>query len=292
MSIPTLRSAFLDPDWLSASEAWAGHIPFAFWIAEAARPNTLVELGTHSGNSYFAFCQSVQHNHLQTKCFAIDTWQGDAHAGFYGAEIYQTVCAHNEKHYQQFSRLLRMTFNDGLALFENGSIDLLHIDGLHTYDAVKHDFETWLPKLSSRGIVLFHDIAVRDRGFGVWRVWAELSKRYDHLEFSHSNGLGVLFVGEERTPEVLSLIEEWHSLGGREVILAVFEKLGNDVTKKVLSDRALIERDSQILLLKETICEQAMHIQNTRSSFSWKLATPLRVSEHLFIRLFKKLSRR
>lgn len=287
-----LKSAFLEPDWLSESEAWVGHIPFAFWIIEAARPRTFVELGTHAGNSYFAFCQSVQHNHLQTRCCAIDTWQGDVHAGFYGEKIYQTVFAHNETRYQEFSQLLRMTFDKGQALFENGSIDLLHIDGLHTYEAVKHDFETWLPKLSSRGIVLFHDTTVRDRGFGVWQIWAELSERYNHLEFSHSNGLGVLFVGDEQTPEVLGLVEEWRSVSGREVVLGFFEKLGKGVSTEMLFRRTLIEKNNQITLLNQIIDEQAMYIQNTRTSFTWRLATPLRVSEHLLNRLLRKLSRR
>ena len=85
-----------------------------------------------------------------------------------------------------------MDFDNALSMFEDSSIDLLHIDGYHTYEAVKHDFTSWYPKLSENSIVLFHDIEVRKGDFGVYRLWEELSE-LPHFEFSHSNGLGILF---------------------------------------------------------------------------------------------------
>ncbi|MEA3464446.1 MAG: class I SAM-dependent methyltransferase, partial [Thermodesulfobacteriota bacterium] len=187
------ETASFMPKSLQLPDAWVGHLPFAAWLTQQIEPKIFVELGTHSGNSYFAFCQSVVENNLPTKCVAVDIWQGDKHSGHYSEDVFYLVDTYNKEHYARFSSLMRMTFDEAVALFEDKSINLLHIDGLHTYEAVKHDFETWLPKLAPGAVVLFHDTEVHERGFGVWQLWAELKIRYPLcFEFNHSNGLGVL----------------------------------------------------------------------------------------------------
>ena len=172
--------------------AWLGHIPFIFYLISVKKPNLIVELGTHAGCSYFGMCEAVKLNKLQSNCFAVDTWQGDAHAGFYPDAIFNLVEDFNKKNYQEYSILLRMTFDNALKKIEDNSIDLLHIDGFHTYQAVKHDFETWLPKVSSGGIILFHDTNVKERDFGVYKLWEEIRSNYPSIEFKHSFGLGVM----------------------------------------------------------------------------------------------------
>lgn len=238
--------------------AWVGHLPFANWIVQQTRPRVFVELGTHTGNSYFAFCQSIRELKFASKAYAVDTWQGDDQAGFYGDEVFREVSEHN-KLYSDFSTLIRKTFDQALDSFEEKSIDLLHIDGLHTYEAVKHDFESWLPKLKPNALVLFHDSNVHFDTFGVHKLWSELSQKYETVEFLHSHGLGIL---EIPGPNASCLPKD----DGQRALLRIFFA--------GLSDAQFVrfERDA---LLKE---RDALHKERDamRFSLSWRLTAWLR----------------
>ena len=219
------RSIFWRPSYIAQS-AWLEHIPFAFWLVDTLQPRKIVELGTHYGSSYFSFCQSITKLDLETQCYAVDTWGGDEHAGQYGEEVYRQVSEHNQQHYSDFYTLVRSTFDQALEHFPQGSIDLLHIDGLHTLEAVRHDFESWLPKLSDRAVVIMHDTNVRERGFGVFQLMDELKQQYPHFEFAHGHGLGVIGVGSEQSSEMMSLYDLSGNASATRQVQEVFSRLG------------------------------------------------------------------
>jgi hypothetical protein len=201
----------LRPKRVTATSAWVSHIPFAYALVQMCRPRTLVELGTHKGDSYCAFCQAVAAMGAATgtapaRCTAIDTWQGDPQAGAYGPDVLTDLRAHHDPLYGGFSTLLQSTFDDARPRFEDRSIDILHIDGFHSYEAVRHDYESWLPKMSERGVMLFHDTRDRRPDFGVWRLWHEIAPSGPSFEFPFGAGLGVLVVGNDPPPVLLRFI--------------------------------------------------------------------------------------
>jgi glycosyltransferase involved in cell wall biosynthesis len=290
-----INIANFSPKSLHFPDAWMGHLVFAAWLIKEFKPKNFVELGTHSGNSYFSFCQAVLEDNLSTKCYAVDTWQGDEHAGYYDDDIFKQVDAYNQEHFSGFSRLLRMTFDDAAAYFNEKSIDLLHIDGMHTYEAVKHDFETWLPKLASGAIVLFHDTNVRKDDFGVWKLWEELQDRYPrNLEFTHSHGLGVLQIAGDSEGDSLEWLDPSSSVQG--VLKDYFTALGerqreryalSHTKKEVLNlSQTLAERDTQLAERDAQLAEREAQLESLLKSRVWRITAPLRAAGNVY-RKFK-----
>lgn len=274
-----LNIASFSPKSIQFPNSWVGHLPFAAWVIQQISPKIFVELGTHSGNSYFSFCQSVKESGISTQCYAVDTWQGDEHAGQYGDEIFSNINAFNKEHYEAFSQLLRMTFDDAVNNFADESIELLHIDGLHTYEAVRHDFETWLPKLAPGAVVMFHDTNVTERNFGVWKLWQELQARYPNsLEFVHSHGLGVLQINNATNNKKMEWLQQ--NSPEKQKLIDYFAALGNwQLERFALTElkQTLIEREVQVVNLNQILIEREGQIASLYNSNSWRITQPLRV---------------
>jgi GT2 family glycosyltransferase/glycosyltransferase involved in cell wall biosynthesis/SAM-dependent methyltransferase len=261
-----LAPLFWNSERIGQTSAWWSHVPFAHWLVAASRPRLFVELGTHTGVSYTTFCEAVRNTGCGARCYAVDTWQGDAHAGAYGEEVHDDLRVFNEARYGSFSELIRARFDDALVYFADGSIDLLHIDGLHTYEAVKHDFESWLPKLSDKAVVILHDTNVKRDDFGVYRLFGELGQHYPTFEFSHGFGLGVVAVGVDAPQSVLDLCavkqperiatlrDRFAFLGTRWLVAAREALVINDLHARI--DTLQAEYDQQ----HETSADQAFEI--------------------------------
>jgi GT2 family glycosyltransferase len=282
---PDLAPLFWVPERCGRDSTWWGHVPFAQWLTCAARPRVMVELGTYRGVSYSAFCEAVRREKLETHCFAVDTWQGDAQSSFYEDTVYEEFREFHDAHYAAFSTLLRCTFDEALPRFADGSVDLLHIDGLHTYEAVRHDFERWLPKLSRSGVVLFHDINIYWPGFGVWQLWRELKQQHPHFEFEHSCGLGVLAVGNAVPQAVAGLCAigdtaEGTVLRDRLAFLAerwmTEARLSQEQACISALETAQREAEQRIAQAEAQAAEVTVRLQQVYASTSWRVLEPVR----------------
>jgi len=81
----------------------------------------------------------------------------------------------------------------------SSQLDFLFIDGDHTYDGVKRDFEMYSPLVRKDGIIAFHDIVphAEDKNCGVDRFWNEIKSLYEHTEIVDSwqqkwAGIGII----------------------------------------------------------------------------------------------------
>ena len=152
------------------------------------RPETIVEIGTGWGGSLFSLAQVA---HPAAHLVSVDM-SGGAGGGGYTREYaprFRQFCFPE----QQLTCVLNDSTDPAVVAhvreaLDGRPVDVLFLDGAHTYDGVRRDFENYSPMVRAGGCVLFHDIAHPDDEepselMQVERFWREVTEGREHLEF-------------------------------------------------------------------------------------------------------------
>jgi predicted O-methyltransferase YrrM len=173
-------------------------------LVRERRPRTVVEIGTHRGGTLYAWCQVADPEAL---IVSIDMPEGLFGGGYSRREAWRF-----RKFTQPGQRLhtIRRDSHDPKTLsrldssLDGRPIDFLMIDGDHTYEGVKRDWEIYSPLVAPDGLIAFHDILEHPEQplCKVDEFWNELAPKHRSTEFTDPGddrghgqwgGIGVIF---------------------------------------------------------------------------------------------------
>ena len=163
------------------------------------RPSTVVEIGTASGGTLFMLARVAS---TDATIVSIDLPGGAFGGGYllWRAPLYRSFARPGQR-----VHLLRRDSHDPSTLealqevLGDRKVDFLFIDGDHTYEGVKQDFEMYRPLVRPGGMIGFHDIVPHsaESGCEVNRFWNEIRGSFDSVEFvkdrrSQFGGIGLI----------------------------------------------------------------------------------------------------
>jgi len=163
-------------------------------IVSEAEPRTILEIGTANGGTLFLFTQVATPRAIITSLdLGNPSWKSIIYKRFkkHGQKLHIVLSdSHNEQ-----------TLNKVKTILKSEKLDFLFIDGDHSYEGVKRDFEMYAPLVKEGGIVAFHDVCPHppQTGCEVNKLWNEIKGEYKHVEIVKDwrqgwAGIGVLYV--------------------------------------------------------------------------------------------------
>lgn len=117
-----------------------------------AENSTIVEIGSYLGASTCFLAAGCLKNNGHV--YAIDTWQNDAMSE--GKRDTFEEFKRNTKRYEKLISPIRSNSREAGEKFLK-TVDLLFVDGDHSYEGVVADLKTWLPKMRNNSWLLLHD---------------------------------------------------------------------------------------------------------------------------------------
>jgi predicted O-methyltransferase YrrM len=171
-------------------------------IVAANKPRFVLEVGTARGGTLFLLSRVASPN---ASIISLDLPSGDFGGGYSSQKIpfFKTFAVQGQRIYfvRENSHLIQ-TFHLVEGILKENKLDLLFIDGDHTYNGVKKDFEMYSKLVKKGGMIALHDICVHSgSGCDVEKFWREIKVKYTHLDIIKDTkqgwaGIGVLHINQ------------------------------------------------------------------------------------------------
>jgi cephalosporin hydroxylase len=169
-------------------------IEYASIVAEL-RPTTVLEIGTYRGGTLFVHCRLAAPHATLVSLDLSGSLIGKVWR-WLQAPIFNRFTQNGQTlHLLRADSHSKQTFSTVSKLLNGRQLDLLFVDGDHSYRGVRTDFEMYAPFVRRGGIVAFHDIAVQPLPNEVSRFWNEIKPHYQHKEILHSTANDAMGIG-------------------------------------------------------------------------------------------------
>jgi predicted O-methyltransferase YrrM len=155
---------------------------------KSVHPQTVLEIGTHRGGTLYLWTRLAQPN---ATLISIDLPGGKFGGGYspFRIPIYKKFArASQQIHLLRADSHAATTLEKTKRLFAGRRIDFLFIDGDHTYEGVKNDYQMYSPLVRSGGLIVFHDIAGNYADTQVKSFWDTLKPAHVHREYIANHG--------------------------------------------------------------------------------------------------------
>lgn len=168
-------------------------------ILKVKKPKVILEIGTAKGGTLFLFSKVASND---ATIISLDLPKGEFGGGYsvFKIPLYKSFSRGKQKiHLVRADSHKKETLKKIKSILGNKKIDFLFIDGDHTYEGVKKDFNMYSPLVKDSGIIAFHDIIVTEKPTEVRKLWKEI-KAKNKLELIESKkqdigGIGLVEKG-------------------------------------------------------------------------------------------------
>lgn len=225
-------------------------------VLKKEKPKTILEIGTANGGTLFLLSKVAAKD---AKIISIDLPNGPfGGEGFpdWKIPIYKTFVTNKQKiHFIRSDSHNKKTLENLKKIIGKRKIDFLLIDGDHTYEGVKKDFEMYNTLVKDDGLIAIHDVSYgpKENVGQVPQFWNKIKSRFKTLEITINDnsvgyGIGLLFKKNCKTDK--------------------FHKILNDVIG--IQNITILEKTTNLLSLNKLKQQKKIDISNLKSFIKQK----------------------